>query len=208
MRSASREIPKEQLLQDRAEREEKCAPVRREEGRRCEPTGNQHPRQRRRPGEREDRGHIVERGPGERADPCGGGVRARIEEPHVDVEGFGREAEHPAELAAAEHAQELIKEHGYTYIPPFDDIDVVAGQGTIGVEILRQHSGPIDAVFVAIGGGGLISGVAAYIKAVRPEIKVIGVQMSDSDAMVRSVKAGKRITLPLLRQLLKQQEAE
>src|SRR5690606_13872635 len=62
-------------------------------------------------------------------------------------------------------------------------------------EILRQHGGPIDAVFVAIGGGGLISGVAAYIKAVRPEIKVIGVQMDDSDAMVRSVKAGKRVTL-------------
>ena len=59
---------------------------------------------------------------------------------------------------------------------PFDDPDVIAGQGTIGMEILRQHQGPIDAVFVAIGGGGLISGVAAYIKAVRPEIKVIGVQ--------------------------------
>ena len=66
---------------------------------------------------------------------------------------------------------------------PFDDPDVIAGQGTIGMEILRQHQGPIDAVFVAIGGGGLISGVAAYIKAVRPEIKVIGVQMTDSDAM-------------------------
>jgi threonine dehydratase len=63
------------------------------------------------------------------------------------------------------------------------------------MEILRQHSGPIDAVFVAIGGGGLISGVAAYIKALRPEIKVIGVQMNDSDAMARSAKAGKRVTL-------------
>ena len=70
---------------------------------------------------------------------------------------------------------------------PFDDPDVIAGQGTIAMEILRQHQGPIDAVFVAIGGGGLISGVAAYIKAVRPEIKVIGVQIDDSDAMVRSV---------------------
>ena len=66
---------------------------------------------------------------------------------------------------------------------PFDDPDVIAGQGTIAMEILRQHQGPIDAVFVAIGGGGLISGVAAYIKAVRPEIRVIGVQMNDSDAM-------------------------
>ena len=63
------------------------------------------------------------------------------------------------------------------------------------MEILRQHQGPIHAVFVAIGGGGLISGVAAYIKAVRPEIKVIGVQMADSDAMIRSVRAGERITL-------------
>ena len=65
---------------------------------------------------------------------------------------------------------------------------MIAGQGTIGMEILRQHQHPIHAVFVAIGGGGLISGVAAYIKAVRPEIKVIGVQMADSDAMVRSVR--------------------
>ena len=66
---------------------------------------------------------------------------------------------------------------------------------TVALEILRQHPGPIDAVFVAIGGGGLVSGVAAYIKSVRPEIKVIGVQTTDSDAMVRSVDAGKRITL-------------
>ena len=65
---------------------------------------------------------------------------------------------------------------GYTFVHPFDDPDVIAGQGTIGMEILRQHQGPIHAVFVAVGGGGLISGVAAYIKAVRPEIKVIGVQ--------------------------------
>jgi threonine dehydratase len=61
-------------------------------------------------------------------------------------------------------------------VHPFDDPDVIAGQGTVAMEILRQHQGPIDAVFVAIGGGGLISGVAAYIKALRPEIKVIGVQ--------------------------------
>src|SRR3546814_10576905 len=72
---------------------------------------------------------------------------------------------------------------------------VIAGQGTVGMEILRQHPGPIDAIFVAIGGGGLISGVAAYVKQLRPEIKIIGVQTVDSDAMVRSVKAGRRITL-------------
>jgi len=93
------------------------------------------------------------------------------------------------------HAIELEREHGLTFVHPFDDPDVIAGQGTIAMEILRQHQAPIDAVFVAIGGGGLISGVAAYIKSVRPEIKVIGVQTTDSDAMVRSVKAGKRVQL-------------
>ncbi|MEP6876334.1 MAG: threonine ammonia-lyase, biosynthetic, partial [Burkholderiales bacterium] len=93
------------------------------------------------------------------------------------------------------HALELETKRGLTFVHPFDDPDVIAGQGTIAMEILRQHQGPIDAVFVAIGGGGLISGVAAYIKAVRPEIKVIGVQTNDSDAMLRSVKAGKRVQL-------------
>ena len=93
------------------------------------------------------------------------------------------------------HALELETQHGLTFVHPFDDPDVIAGQGTIAVEILRQHQGPIDAVFVAIGGGGLISGVAAYVKSVRPEIKVIGVQTNDSDAMLRSVKAGKRVAL-------------
>ena len=93
------------------------------------------------------------------------------------------------------HALALQKKRGMTFVHPFDDPDVIAGQGTIAVEILRQHQGPIDAVFVAIGGGGLVSGVAAYIKSVRPEIKVIGVQTHDSDAMLRSVKAGKRVAL-------------
>jgi threonine dehydratase len=93
------------------------------------------------------------------------------------------------------HALELEAKHGLTFVHPFDDPDVIAGQGTIAMEILRQHQAPIDAIFVAIGGGGLISGVAAYIKSVRPEIKVIGVQTNDSDAMFRSVKAGKRIQL-------------
>ncbi|WP_165248921.1 threonine ammonia-lyase, biosynthetic [Paludisphaera soli] len=93
------------------------------------------------------------------------------------------------------HALELCELHGYTFVHPFDDPDVIAGQGTIGMEILRQHQGPIHAVFAAIGGGGLISGVAAYIKAVRPEIKLIGVQTTDSDAMIRSVRAGERVPL-------------
>ena len=93
------------------------------------------------------------------------------------------------------HAVELEKQQHLTFVHPFDDPDVIAGQGTIAMEILRQHQGPLDAVFVAIGGGGLVSGVANYIKAVRPEVKVIGVQMADSDAMMRSVAANKRVTL-------------
>ncbi|MBC7469370.1 MAG: threonine ammonia-lyase, biosynthetic [Ramlibacter sp.] len=96
---------------------------------------------------------------------------------------------------AYEKAAELEKAQQLTFVHPFDDPDVIAGQGTIAMEILRQHQGPLDAVFVAIGGGGLISGVANYIKAVRPEIRVIGVQMNDSDAMAQSVAAGKRVTL-------------
>ncbi len=97
------------------------------------------------------------------------------------------------------HAKTLEAKKGLTFIHPFDDPDVIAGQGTIGLEILRQmQSSPskkLDAVFVAIGGGGLISGVANCIKAIDPSIRVIGVQMNDSDAMMQSVAAGKRVTL-------------
>ncbi len=97
------------------------------------------------------------------------------------------------------HAVQLEREQGLTFVHPFDDPDVIAGQGTIAMEILRQlqslGSNRLDAVFVAIGGGGLVSGVANYIKAVRPEVKVIGVQMNDSDAMLRSVQAQERVTL-------------
>ena len=105
---------------------------------------------------------------------------------------------------AFSHATMLEKKHGLTFVHPFDDPDVIAGQGTIAMEILRQVQGlgrrggednRLDAVFVAIGGGGLVSGVANYIKAVRPEVRVIGVQMNDSDAMMQSVKAGERVTL-------------
>jgi threonine dehydratase len=96
---------------------------------------------------------------------------------------------------AFKHATLLEKKMGMTFVHPFDDPEVIAGQGTIAMEMLRQHQGRLDAVFVAIGGGGLISGVANYIKAVRPEIKVIGVQMNDSDAMIQSVSAKKRVTL-------------
>jgi len=96
---------------------------------------------------------------------------------------------------AYNHALTLEKKQGLTFVHPFDDPDVIAGQGTVAMEILRQHPGRLDAVFVAIGGGGLVSGVANYIKAVRPEVRVIGVQMNDSDAMMQSVAAKKRLTL-------------
>ncbi len=97
---------------------------------------------------------------------------------------------------AYQHAIKLEKKHKLTFVHPFDDPDVIAGQGTIGMEILRQLSEPIHAIFVAIGGGGLIAGVGAYVKAVRPDIKIIGVQTTDSDAMAKSLAAGRRITLP------------
>ncbi|MCE2831831.1 MAG: threonine ammonia-lyase, biosynthetic [Oxalobacteraceae bacterium] len=96
---------------------------------------------------------------------------------------------------AYQHALHLEKKEKLTFVHPFDDPEVIAGQGTIAMEILRQHAGPIHAVFVAIGGGGLIGGIGAYIKAVRPDIKVIGVQTTDSDAMARSLKAGRRVVL-------------
>ena len=96
---------------------------------------------------------------------------------------------------AAAHARKLEKRHRLTYVHPYDDPDVIAGQGTIAMEILRQHPQPIDAIFVAVGGGGLISGIAAYVKRLRPEIKIIGVEPEDSDAMYQSLKAGRRVIL-------------
>ncbi|MBW4519393.1 MAG: threonine ammonia-lyase, biosynthetic [Scytolyngbya sp. HA4215-MV1] len=93
------------------------------------------------------------------------------------------------------HARQLEAEKGLTFIHPFDDPDVIAGQGTIGMEILRQHQQPIHAIFVAIGGGGLISGISAYVKRLRPDIKIIGVEPVDSDAMNQSLNAGKRVRL-------------
>ncbi len=93
------------------------------------------------------------------------------------------------------YARQLEAEKNLTFIHPFDDPDVIAGQGTIGMEILRQYQKPIHAIFVAIGGGGLISGIAAYVKRLRPEIKIIGVEPVDSDAMSRSLQAGHRVRL-------------
>jgi threonine dehydratase len=94
------------------------------------------------------------------------------------------------------HALELEQKKKLTFVHPYDDPDVIAGQGTIGMEILRQHGQPIDAIFVPIGGGGLISGIAAYVKQLRPEIRIIGVQPADSDAMYQSLKNKRRVTLP------------
>jgi threonine dehydratase len=96
---------------------------------------------------------------------------------------------------AYQHALALEKKHKLTFVHPFDDPDVIAGQGTIAMEILQQHQEPIDAIFLAIGGGGLIAGVGAYIKAIRPDIKVIGVQTVDSDAMKKSLEAKRRVEL-------------
>ncbi|MFB2835381.1 threonine ammonia-lyase, biosynthetic [Floridanema evergladense] len=96
---------------------------------------------------------------------------------------------------ACAYARQLEGEKGLTFIHPFDDPHVIAGQGTIGMEILRQYQKPIHAIFVAIGGGGLISGIGAYVKRIRPDIKIIGVEPVDADAMYQSLKAGKRVQL-------------
>jgi threonine dehydratase len=97
---------------------------------------------------------------------------------------------------ACGYARQLEVEKSLTFIHPFDDPHVIAGQGTIGMEILRQYQKPIHAIFVAIGGGGLISGIGAYVKRIRPDIKIIGVEPVDADAMYQSLKAGKRVKLP------------
>ncbi len=92
-------------------------------------------------------------------------------------------------------AMRLKRRLRLSFVHPYDDPDVIAGQGTVGMEILRQCEGPIDAVFVPVGGGGFISGIAAYLKHLRPGIKVIGVEPDDADAMTRSLKAGRRVKL-------------
>jgi len=97
---------------------------------------------------------------------------------------------------AAQHAAALAKQQGLAFVHPYDDPLVIAGQGTIGMEILRQHQHPIDAIFVPVGGGGLIAGIAAYVKAIAPATRIIGVEPGDSNAMQASLKAGRRVTLP------------
>ncbi|HWI39609.1 MAG TPA: threonine ammonia-lyase, biosynthetic [Burkholderiales bacterium] len=96
---------------------------------------------------------------------------------------------------AYQEAMRIKRQRGLTFVHPYDDPDVIAGQGTIGMEIVRQHPGEIDAIFVPVGGGGLISGIAAYVKEVSPRTKIIGVEPVDADAMTRSLKAGRRVKL-------------
>lgn len=96
---------------------------------------------------------------------------------------------------ACSHARELEREKDMIFIHPYDDPDVIAGQGTVAMEILRQHNSEIHAIFVPVGGGGLLAGVAAYVKFVRPEIKVIGVEPDDSDCLNQALKAGSRVIL-------------
>jgi threonine dehydratase len=97
---------------------------------------------------------------------------------------------------AYEHAVELARQRGMVFVHPFDDPDVIAGQGTIAMEILRQqHGDAIDAIFVPVGGGGLIAGIGAYVKSLYPRIKIIGVEPEDAAGMYESLRAGKRVTL-------------
>ncbi len=97
---------------------------------------------------------------------------------------------------ASRHARQLEKEQGYTFVHPYDEPDVIAGQGTVAMEILRQYSGGIDAVFIPVGGGGLAAGMAAYIKYLRPETRVIAVEAEDSACLKAALEAGERVVLP------------
>jgi threonine dehydratase len=96
---------------------------------------------------------------------------------------------------AKAHCDGLALETGRVFIPPFDDPLVIAGQGTIATEILRHRLGNVNAIFVPVGGGGLIAGIGSYVKAIRPDIRVIGVEPVDSDAMKRSLESGHRVVL-------------
>src|SRR5580704_16473505 len=97
--------------------------------------------------------------------------------------------------SAYEHAVRLARERNLVFVHPFDDPDVIAGQGTIAVEILRQTGGELDAVFVPVGGGGLLAGIAVYVKYLYPQVKVIGVEPKDAASMHDSLRAGQRVTL-------------
>jgi threonine dehydratase len=96
---------------------------------------------------------------------------------------------------AYEHSLELAKEKGMTFIHPFDDPEVIAGQGTIGMEMLRQHADPPHAIFIPVGGGGLVAGIGAYVKYVYPEVKVIGVEPEDAPTLYKALEAKRRVSL-------------
>ncbi|MBI3906668.1 MAG: threonine ammonia-lyase, biosynthetic [Pseudomonas fluorescens] len=133
------------------------------------------------------------------------GVKATIvmpkTTPEIKVEGVrsrgGKVVLHgdsfPEALA---YSLKLVDEKGYVYIHPYDDPHTIAGQGTVAMEILRQHPQPLDAIFVPVGGGGLIAGIAAYVKYLRPDIKVIGVEPDDSNCLQAAMAAGERVVLP------------
>lgn len=94
------------------------------------------------------------------------------------------------------HALKLAEQTGKHFVSPFDDQDVIAGQGTVAMEILRQHQGPLDAIFVPVGGGGLIAGIAAYVKYLRPEVRIIGVESEHSACLYAALQADERVVLP------------
>jgi threonine dehydratase len=113
-------------------------------------------------------------------------VRARGAQVHLHGDSYAE---------AYAEALRLKRRRALTFVHPYDDPEVIAGQGTVGLEIVRQHPGRLDAIFVPVGGGGLISGIAAYVKRVRPSVGVVGVEPTDADAMTRSLKAGRRVKL-------------
>ncbi|WP_322616984.1 threonine ammonia-lyase, biosynthetic [Pseudomonas sp. BIC9C] len=115
------------------------------------------------------------------------GVRSRGADAVLQGESF------PFALA---YALDLAGETGRTFVSPFDDPEVIAGQGTVAMEILRQHQGPLDAIFVPVGGGGLIAGIAAYVKYLRPEIRIIGVESEHSACLQAALLTGERVILP------------
>ncbi len=135
------------------------------------------------------------------------GVRALIVMPQTTpaikvqaVAGLGGEVVLHGDVfdSAFEHATELAREQNLSFVHPFDDPDVIAGQGTVGVEIIRQTGGALDAIFVPVGGGGLIAGISAYVKQLHPKVRIIGVEPEDAAAMYESLKAGRRVTLEKL----------
>jgi threonine dehydratase len=115
------------------------------------------------------------------------GVRSRGAEAVLWGESF------PYALA---HALQLAETSGCTFVSPFDDPDVIAGQGTVAMEILRQQQGALDAIFVPVGGGGLIAGIAAYVKYLRPEVRIVGVEPEGSSCLLAALRAGERVVLP------------